>query len=214
MDATRGVVEEHLRGLRAAVEGRERARVGAGADREDGLGATEVERAAGLGDLQIAAGLEGRGAGGDDLVMLRACGETPDFDVERAGFEVVAGDVDRAGRVARGERTEVGQVADDVRVAAEGSVLEDADCGAERAIDDELTDFDVGVAGVGVDAGEGQRARTVLPEAAGATDGAGDRGIGGGIEDAARAGEGDVIGDSRAVGHDGAAVIERQQVAD
>ena len=145
--------------------------------------------------------------------MLRVCGEAPDFDVERTRFDVVTSDVDRAGGVARGERAEVGQVADDAGVTTEAATLEDADCGGERAVDDELTGFDVGVAGVAVDAGEGQRTRAVLPEAAGTADGARDRGVRGGVEDATRAGEGYVIVDGRAAGEDRAAVIERQEIA-
>ena len=146
--------------------------------------------------------------------MLRVRGQAPDFDVERAGFDIVATDGGRAWGVARGEFAEVGQVAGDRDGAAEGAVLEDADGRGERAVDNKLTGFDIGVTGVGVGAREGQGARAVLPEAARAADGAGDGGGSGGIEHAARAGEGDVVGDGRTGGEDRAAVVEGQKAAD
>jgi hypothetical protein len=75
--------------------------------------------------------------------MLRACGEAPDFDVERTRFDVVTGDIDRAGGVARSERAKVGQVAGDAGVTAEATALQDAESGIEGAVDDELAGFDV-----------------------------------------------------------------------
>ena len=209
MDAAGGVVEEHLGGLRGAIQRAERAGVGGGADRKDRLRAAQVEGAAGLGDDQVAAGLEGRGAGSDHLIMLRARGEAPDFDVERAGFDVVSGDRERAGGVARSERTEVGQAAGDRDGAAEAVALEDADRGGERAVDDELAVGDGRVTRIGVRAGEGQRARAVLPETTGAADGARGGRAARDVEDAARAGEGHGVGDGPAVGDDAAAVGQR-----